>query len=395
MDADVLIVGAGCAGLSLAVHLLEAGGSDLEIVLLDRRETHVRDRTWCFWSGTAHPFQAAVRQSWHRWKVCTSTGEVERGSRSVAYRYIPSDVFYEAALERIRNSSNVRLVREVAVEGFRNIPGGVAAVTGDGEWTARQAFDSRPPGPAAVPAGHIHWLQHFVGLEIETESPAFDPSVATLMDFRVMDGTDIRFMYVLPLTERTALVEDTFFGGQPRPEREYVESIGRYLAERLGVTRWSERHREKGAIPMSTLPPPAPAAYRVTNIGVRAGLARPATGYAFLAIQRHSRRLAVHLVRAGLDRPIRAARPYPAGTAFLDRVFLAYLQREPRAAPEMFRRMFEGVAPERMARFLFDGGTRSDRVAVMRSLPAPPLAGQALRSLLSRTRAAGESLTDR
>ena len=38
MDADILIVGAGCAGLSLAVHLLEAGASDLQILLVDRRE---------------------------------------------------------------------------------------------------------------------------------------------------------------------------------------------------------------------------------------------------------------------------------------------------------------------------------------------------------------------
>ena len=74
-------------------------------------------------------------------------------------------------------------------------------------------------------------------------------------------------------------------------------------------------------------------------------------------------------------------RPYPRGTAFLDRVFLAYLEREPQAAPQMFKRMFEGVAPERMARFLFDGGSWADRVALMRSLPASPLVGQAFRSL--------------
>ena len=42
MDADILIAGAGCAGLSLAVHLLDEGASDLEILLLDVREVHVR-----------------------------------------------------------------------------------------------------------------------------------------------------------------------------------------------------------------------------------------------------------------------------------------------------------------------------------------------------------------
>jgi lycopene beta-cyclase len=381
MDADILIVGAGCAGLSLAVHLLEAGASDLQILLVDRREVHVRDRTWCYWSGRDHPFQAAVRQSWHRWRIVTSEHDVERGSRSVAYRCVPADAFYDMALERIGRSPNVKLLRGVSVEAFSHIDGGVAAHTKDGQITAQHVFDSRPRSDAPTPSGEIHWLQHFVGLEVETERSVFNPSVATLMDFRVMDGDDIRFMYVLPLNERTALVEDTFFGGEVRPEGEYVESIGRYLGERYGVDGWRELHRERGAIPMSTIPPQRPASDRVTNIGVRAGLARPATGYAFLAIQRHSRRLAGFAVRAGVDRPMPRGRPYPRAAEFLDRVFLSYLAREPAAAPDMFRRMFEDVAPERMARFMFDGGSRSDRAAVMRSLPASPLVGQTLRSL--------------
>lgn len=380
MDADVLIVGAGCAGLSLAVQLVEAGAPDLEIVVLDRRTEHVRDRTWCYWSGLEHPFEAAVRRSWHTWRVLTRRDGVVRGSRSLAYQCIPSDSFYALALERIERSPNVRLHRGVEVEGFRAIEDGVAAQTSDGEITARRSFDSRPEHPGAIPRGEIHWLQHFVGLEIEADEPVFDPSVATLMDFRIMDGQDIRFMYVLPMDERTALVEDTFFGGEPRPEADYVESIGRYL-ERMGVDGWRELHRETGAIPMSTLAPPIPATDRVTNIGVRAGLARPATGYAFLAIQRQARRLAVFLTRAGLERPIPRGRAYPRATAFLDRVFLSYLERQPRAAPDMFLQMFAGVEPDRMARFMFDGGTPSDRVALMSSLPARPLVGQTLRSL--------------
>ena len=376
-----MIVGAGCAGLSLAVHLLDAGATDLEILILDRREIHVRDRTWCYWSGSDHPFQGAVRHSWHRWKVVTSGGEIERRSTSVAYRCVPADAFYDMALERIEGSPNVRLVRGTSVERFREIESGVAAVAGEGEFTARRAYDSRPPEPGPIPAGETHWLQHFVGLEVETARPVFDPSVATLMDFRPMDGPDIRFMYVLPLDERTALVEDTFFGGAPRAESVYLEAIAAYLEDRLGVTSWSERHRERGAIPRSTAPPAEPPSPRITHIGVRAGLARPATGYAFLAIQRHSRRLAAFAARAGIDRPMPRSRPYSRATAFLDRVFLAYLERRPERAPELFRNLFEGVAPETMARFMFDGGTVADRVAVMRSLPAPPLVGQALRDL--------------
>jgi len=381
LDADVVIVGAGCAGLSLAVHLLDAGASDLDILLVDRREVHVRDRTWCYWSGPAHPFQAAVRQSWHRWRLIGPDGEVERGSRSVAYRCIPADAFYDQAFERLDSSPGVRLLRGADVSGFREVEGGVAVLTSAGEITARRAFDGRPPAPRPVPAGEIHWVQHFVGLEIETEGPAFDPSVATLMDFRVMRGRDIRFMYVLPLSETRALVEDTFFGGEPLPEEAYLRSIRRYVREVLGIDDWSEGHREQGAIPMSTVPPPRPASRRVTSIGVRAGLARPATGYAFMAIQRESLRIAAHVARFGPDAPVPRARPYPRATAFLDRVFLAYLEREPEAAPGLFLRMFGGVEPGRMARFLYDGGTAADRIALMRSLPAAPLVRQAIREL--------------
>ena len=380
MDADVLIAGAGCAGLSLAVYLLDAA-PDLEILLLDPRESYVRDRTWCFWSGAGHPFEDAVRHTWNRWRVLTDRGEVERGSESVAYQCIPADAFYELALDRIERAPRARLTRGVSVEGFRQSEDGVTAVTSAGEFRAARAYDGRPPEARPVPPGEIHWLQHFVGLEIETAGPAFDPGVATLMDFRIMDGSDIRFMYVLPLDERRALVEDTFFGGETRPEAEYVDSIRRYIRERLGVDDWVESHRERGAIPMSTVPPPESPMSRVTPIGVRAGLARPATGYAFLAIQRQSRRIAVHASRVGLDSPPPAGRPYPRATAFLDRVFMAYLDREPRAAPEMFRSMFAGVEPESMARFMFDGGSRSDRIALMRSLPAAPLIGQTFRSL--------------
>jgi len=381
MDADILIVGAGCAGLSLAVHLLEAGASDLEILLVDARAVHVRDRTWCYWSVLDHPFHAAVRQSWHRWAVVTAHDRVERGSRTIAYRCIPADAFYDMALERVERSPNVSVVRGVSVDGFRDATGGVIALTDDGELSGRLAFDSRPPDPIAPLPGETHWVQHFVGLEIETVEPAFDPSVATLMDFRVPEGDYVRFMYVLPFDERTALIEDTFFGGDSRPESEYVDSIDAHLRERLGVESWREVHREKGAIPMSTLPPPIPDVSRVTDIGVRAGLARASTGYAFLAIQRHSKRLARHIVDAGPERPVPRARPYSRAVRFLDRVFLAYLERRPAEAPGMFVRMFEGVDPERLARFLFDGGSATDRLALMRSLPAGPLLGQALESL--------------
>lgn len=392
LDADLVIAGAGCAGLSLAMHLDRLGAGDLEMLLLDPRQSHTDDRIWCYWGLVDHPFEAAVRKTWHRWKIATASGETVRGSPQLPYRCLPAGAFYDIALDRLSGRPNVRVCPGVAVEGFRDAGSSVVARTSDGEVRCRLAFDSRPRRRAEPPrAGHVDWVQHFVGLEVCTDGPVFDPEVVTLMDFRIARGDDIRFMYVLPFDRRRALVEDTFFGGARRPVTEHLDSIAAYLTDRLGASSWTEVRREVGAIPMSTVPAAVPESDRVTDIGTRAGLARPSTGYAFLAIQRHSEALAGWVARHGVQRPVPRRRAYGRATEFLDRVFLGYLEREPAAAPDLFGRMFAGVAPDRMARFLFDGGSPLDRAAVMRSLPAVPLIRQAMRGAGESMRAAARS----
>ena len=46
--------------------------------------------------------------------------------------------------------------------------------------------------------------QHFGGLEIQTETPIFDPQCFTMMDFRVEQQGGVSFVYILLLhrTER-------------------------------------------------------------------------------------------------------------------------------------------------------------------------------------------------
>ena len=47
---DYIIAGAGCAGLSLAVHMIHSGKfSDKKILIVDKDDKQKNDRTWCFW----------------------------------------------------------------------------------------------------------------------------------------------------------------------------------------------------------------------------------------------------------------------------------------------------------------------------------------------------------
>jgi hypothetical protein len=52
---EFVILGAGCAGLSLCHYLLEEG-IDAPILIVDRRASFDDDRTWCFWDVEPTPF---------------------------------------------------------------------------------------------------------------------------------------------------------------------------------------------------------------------------------------------------------------------------------------------------------------------------------------------------
>ena len=353
MDADVVIVGAGAAGLSCAVQLSGAGFTrSLKILLLEPRTEYTHDRTWCFWNVLPNPFEDCVSHRWRTWSVAGQTRRVDRSFPGLTYDHLPADVFYDRARQLLGADPNVELRLGVRVNELEQQGDLVRASTDNGEVMARIALHSRPRPVVdqrrpARDRRCPRLLQHFHGETIRTDADVFDPSVAMVMDFRVSQDRGIHFIYLLPFDPRTALVEDTYFADEPRPIESYAGEIADYV-----------------------------------KIGIRGGAARPSTGYAFLAIQRNAALLAERLTTWAADPTAEPPEPVPyysARSAWLDRVFLSHLISFPERAPEIFLRMFERVPPDALARFLFDGGSFGDDLRVMSALPVAPLVGEAFR----------------
>ncbi len=377
---EMIILGAGCAGLSLCCHLLSQGAAS-PILLLDRRTGYSEDRTWCFWDTRPTLFSPLVSHTWHKWSVRAASGyEAVQSQTSGGYSCVRGADFYASALAQIARHPNVTLRLGETLQGYTEDAHGVMVRTDRGEYGSKYLFDSASP----LPTPHRHDVvlrQRFFGQTVQTDRPIFDPAQATLMDFGVeRTPNTLHFMYVLPFSPTEALIENTFIGRDcvvsPDTHR---RQIADYARRRWQLADFAIVREEAGDLPMTTQSLPLRHGKHVFYIGTGAGSVKPSSGYAFARIGEHTRLLAQAFAAGRLDTiPRRLA---PPKFAFLDTVFLTALQRDPEQFAFVFYALFKQAPTACLVRFLSETSTWQDDLLILRALPKKPFLRAALRSL--------------
>ena len=391
-----LILGAGCAGLSLAWHLLDAGVT-APICLFDQRRGYANDRTWSYWQVEPTPFDGLADKQWAEWAVIDDGGRTaQRRTTRLPYCHLRSDVFYRRVLERLEAAPNVTLHLGQRIEwaGAVGAPGGVAVETREGRWEGARLFDSigattRAKGDQAAQfdGASRPWLQHFLGLRIRTTRPVFSPETLTLMDHRVSQENGPHFVYLLPFSATEALIENTYLFPFPVSPTQHRRELTDYLALHWGLRpgEWEVVEEEGGAIPMGGFSASPEGPPRVHRIGLAGGAARPSTGYAFLRIQRQCLRLAVAVAQGrepSMDRSVFGAGKY----RLFDRILLHALGRTPRLAPAFFTTLFERAPAESVVRFLTECSSWQDDLWVIRAVLQWPFVRMLGRSVIPARR---------
>ncbi len=374
------IVGAGCAGLSLAVQLVRAGLTE-PILLLDGRSRYENDRTWCYWQIEPTPFDDLATHRWHSWEVRSATASARQQSNQYPYLHLPAERFYAATRQELEQHTNVQLRLETHVRGWRERGQDVQIRTSGETLTARHLIDARGFSGyskrlhSASDAPHA-LFQRFTGLRIKTARPVFATETCTLMDFTVPQAERLHFMYLLPFSPTEALVEDTYITQQRSKTLHHREQIGHYLQRRydLAPHEWTVEGTEHGVIPMA-IAADAEDGKRIWRSGMMGGQVRPSSGYAFVRIQRHARELAQRLVAdAEFDQRNMSAPPslsYPY--RFMDGMLLDYLQHAPpQLRVEAFLRLAAGTDGDTFARFMTERATARDLAEIVLALPKRP-----------------------
>lgn len=369
--AEVVVVGAGAAGLALACRLGEQGTSGVVLVEAPPGAYTSPERTWCSWATDPY-WSDAVHTRWDRVSVQGHTGPASTYNLApLDYTMIRSRDYERVAATRLART-DIRRV-EAVVTGVEDGPS--TAVVHGPDLHATWVFDTRPTPPAR--RGRVALLQHFRGWFVRTRQDCFDPSVAGLMDFRPPQPPGgVAFGYVLPTSPREALVEYTEFSRNPLTTRQYDAALRDYAAL-IGLRSYDVVGAEQGAIPMTDAPFPRRLGVRVFRLGAAGGATRPSTGYTFSAAQRQAAAVADAL-RDGRDPCPPAA--YSRRHLWMDALLLRALDGGAIDGAKFFAELFAQHPTDRVLRFLDGTTTLREDLAVMASAPRGPM----LRTALSR-----------
>ncbi len=380
-DVELLILGGGCAGLSLAMQLAQRCRPAPSTLILEQRACYQNDRTWCFWGDGETPFAREAAHQWQSFKVASAGQERRIDCSETPYRMLTADQFYTTAMATLATVPQMTLKMASTVNAEPQYhKGRWYFETADGTVSAASVVDTRPQGPLQQDAA-LMW-QSFYGLEIECDQPVFEPDCFELMDFSAATTDRVAFTYMLPLSSTRALVEFTVFASAPFTSDMLALDLQHAIEQRVCGALFTVRRSEHGILPMGL--PGLQATGQNTQssyvrVGLFAGAARPATGYAFQRIQRWAAACARAIARGG---PPIAHPKEPAVRDWMDTLFLKVIRHKPELAPQLFMALFSGAASQRVIRFLGESGRLSDCFAMVSVLPAGPF----LRQLFSLPR---------
>ena len=375
VNFDYAILGGGAAGLSLALAIQRSPLKDKSILIVEKEARSLHDRNWGFWTDSPSPFDNIARRVWSRLSFLSETEEGSWDLSPFRYMLVRGLDLYNHVWAELQKQ-NVTLLPGSAelVEKEDHVEITVTNPSGtDGEhreeYSAHFAFDSRLRLEEMTPGPKYNSLkQHFLGWEVETEKPVFDPRTVTLFDLRTPQQGGVTFFYTLPFSPSNALIEYTVFSPGLLTTEEYEAALSGHLKE-MGAGEYRIVEAERGVIPMTDQPFARRLGKRTLSIGRRGGRVKPSTGYAFSRIQRDSEQIVNSLVR--FAHPF-AIHPDPFRFRLHDSILLELLAKEPDLGRPILSGIFSKNPIQRVLKFLDNRSSVIEDLQIMSSNPPGP-----------------------
>lgn len=367
---DYIIAGGGAAGLSLAWYLSQTAKANARVLIIDKDKKQNNDRTWGFWHSDATPFEQIVSYQFKNLNFFSRYYNQKIPMGSHRYSVIRGIDFYNFIRSSLAAFPNFEFLT-ANIEKLDDQQDGAIAVTDQGTFSASWIFTSifKEKEIVAAAGSALYLRQHFKGWIIQADEEVFNTDSFTMFDFRTPQQGAMRFFYVIPHSAKEALVEYTLFSEHLLPMADYDSAIKIYIDEVLKIKSYRIIDDEFGVIPMTNYHFPATQGRHIVQTGSTGGSSKPSSGYTFMRIQAHTRKVAEALA-AGKSPVIPAVSPLRY--RFYDAVLLNILKNDPEKAELLFSRMYQNNSVGRLFDFLDEKGGLTNDLSVITSLPPWP-----------------------
>ncbi|XMO86948.1 lycopene cyclase family protein [Algibacter sp. AS12] len=361
---DYIIIGNGLAGLQLALKIAsDSYFKNKSIALIDPSRKDTNDKTWSFWETEPSAWNHLTLNSWSKASVITTKKNIDLTLKPYAYKSIRSIDFYKHAISTLLKKDNFTFIIEQVTDLQENHD--VRVSTLKNAYTASHVFDSRVPESFSIHSEkHISIIQHFKGWVIKTDKNAFDKNRIIMMDYRLKDGEQTTFTYVLPFSETEALVEFTYFTSNIVSEETYDNYIKQYIQKYLKLEHYTITETESGQIPMTSFPFEKFNTKKVTKIGTGGGWVKGSTGYSF----KHTEKKAAQIIENIKTNNIPSNQLVKARFKFYDKIFLKVLKDENYKGEWIFEKFYDKNSIQTMFRFLDEESSFVEELKIMSSL---------------------------
>ncbi|MFC5191199.1 lycopene cyclase family protein [Algoriphagus aquatilis] len=360
---DYIFCGGGCAGLSLLYYLLESKWKEANILIIDPAHNEEVNKTWCYWATEPlqiHPKESII--SWNTYSLKSGQKKLRKSFKNLNYYHLNSSNFYESIYTKAKTRSNVEFLKDRVIELKEESDYVTIKTEKTGLFIGNLVFDSRI---SSSHDGNSKLKQLFVGWKIKTQLEAFEPKKMTLMDFRTESSIPFDFFYILPFSEKEALIEYTAYSKNLISYDSLESHLKKYLKKKFEENPFEITYVEKGTIPMSTKQTSYSESDKIIPIGTKAGWTKPSTGYTFYQIQTNCQFIVKRLEENKIDKLIINRKPR---FKFYDNVLLNIAHRWPEKLKYVFLNMFGSSSSDLIFRFLSEETTFWEELKILSRL---------------------------
>ena len=343
-EFDYIIIGGGCAGLSLAYELdSHQKLTNKTLAIVEPRDEYKRDKTWSFWKVSPHNFDDCIKKSWDNFTINIPGRLKHIDCKNMPYQTIDSGLFYQKIIDKLKQNTNIYF--------FKNI----------NEVNTENSFIFNSVSDTIDNKSRL-W-QHFSGIEIETSKDFFDEKIFNLMDFDCDQKDSIHFFYTLPFSKTKALIDTTWFSNLNNTSlNDYDIQLKDYVKNKLKIKNYKINYKETGAIPL--FHPNNIKKLNQMEIGTAGGMTRLSTGYTFLNIQEQSKYIRKNIENIKDTKIFSIDRKYE----FLDNIFLKVLKKNPERMSQIFYKMFNS-SPNTVINFLSNKSNILEDISIISKMP--------------------------